>query len=87
LGYNPNQRDAAKNTPLHIAVKENRIDYVTELLKYGANPSIPDSELKLPVTVALEQRNFKLARLLQRAGAEYGQITKNFNSTTDAYLK
>lgn len=79
LGYNPNQRDGAYNTPLHVAVKENRIDYVTELLKYGANPSLPDSELKLPVTMALEQDNLKLAKLLQKAGAEYGQVTREFD--------
>lgn len=85
LGYNPNQRDGAKNMPIHVAVKENRIDFVTELLRYGANPALPDSDLKVPVTMAIEQGNMQLAKLLQKAGARYGQLARNFNKNSEHY--
>lgn len=69
LGYDPNQKDEVGNAPIHIAILNNRVDIVTELIKYRANLTLPNSSYKRPMALAIETKNYYIADLLVKAGA------------------
>ena len=58
------------NTPLHIAVKWNRLSAVELLLSYNANVTLKNDVGKLPLNIAEIYQLSKIANLLRKAQGE-----------------
>lgn len=70
-GANCNTQDNAGWTPLHDAVTGARLQIVTLLLQYGANPSVPGGEQRLtPLHDAVTGGHLEMIRLLVSHGAD-----------------
>jgi len=52
------------------AIENNKLWDVTELLKKGANPDIPNQDGYTPLMIAAQTKNLQLARVLLDAGAK-----------------
>ncbi len=61
----PNTANKYGDTPLHAAVRKNRIHAVRELLVYGANPqAVKSSNGETPLSIALDKGNEAIVQLL-----------------------
>ncbi|XP_043468716.1 ankyrin-1-like [Leptopilina heterotoma] len=57
------------STPLHIAVKENKIDFVELFLKAGVSPNLTSNSGLTPLHIAVEQKNKCVITTLLKNGA------------------
>ena len=83
LGYDPNERDNNGNAPIHLAILSNRVDIVTELIKFKANITLPNKKYLRPIKLALNNKNYFIVDILTRAGARNIDTHKTFSN----YLK
>ena len=60
-------------TPLMYAARENCLECVNVLLKHHVDVDLPDPDGVAPVTVAIMNRNWDIARRLVEAGADVNQ--------------
>ena len=79
LGYNPDIRDKNGNAPIHLAILANRVDIVTELIKFKANIALPNKNYIRPMKLALNNKNYFIANILSRAGAKNIDTHKTFS--------
>ena len=84
-GADPNAQCKKKNTPLHIAVKREKIDAVEELLRYKANPNAKNEDGDTPLDIAIKKKNTYIVRRLLWYGAD-PNIKDNRGSTLLAKL-
>lgn len=68
-GADPNRRDALQRTPLHLAVRFDRPEFVGPLVGHGAAVDAPDVWGNTPLMVALKLESVVLVRFLLDAGA------------------
>jgi|GEM_PF-3918967 len=59
-----------KNTPLMIAILNNRHDIAEKLIKAGADPDVKNSDDYTALMHAISSRNVKIAKLLLENGAD-----------------
>lgn len=64
-----NSLDRDGCTPLFLACQGNHAETVQLLLRYGADPRIPNRAGITPLAVARNNRNETIMRILRRAGA------------------
>jgi cytohesin len=69
-GADPNVRDEKGRTPLHHAVKDNRLDIVKLLVESGADVNAPDNYGLTPLHYAVHSGYEKLVDFLLRHGAD-----------------
>jgi len=69
-GADPNVRDEEGRTPLHHAVKDNRLDIVKLLVESGADVNAPDNYGLTPLHYAVHCGYEKLVDFLLRHGAD-----------------
>ncbi|MDQ6530236.1 ankyrin repeat domain-containing protein [Flavobacterium sp. LHD-85] len=69
-----NERDILK------AVKENNIDAVAKALKNGENVNLTDSHKRSLLLIATNNKNFEMAELLVKHGADVNQQADNLDS-------
>lgn len=65
-----NDRNDDNESPLMYAIKENKIEYVKLLLKYGANTYTWDNKGYTPLLYATEKDNYQMTELLLKNGAD-----------------
>lgn len=63
-GARKDQTDSFKRTALMCAAEQNRCEIVTILLAAGANPLLCDNKGKMAYTIACEQGNYLIKKLL-----------------------
>lgn len=68
-GYNPNDKNIAGVSSLHICAKNNSINTLKELLKYSADVNIKDDEGFTPLMRACMNNNNGIAKILIRNNA------------------
>lgn len=64
-----NNRNNNGESALFFAMKQNKIEYIKLLLKYGASLDTFDNQGKYPLLYAVEKNNFELCELLLKNGA------------------
>ncbi len=85
-GANPNEQDAKGRTPLHFAVKDNRL-YITNLLiKDGAHILIKDKANFTPLDYALIYNHTALKNLLEQRLHIINRGIYNFFTGNKAFL-
>lgn len=65
-----NERNNDNESPLMYAIKENKIEYVKILLKYGANTYTCDNKGYTPLLYTTEKDNYEMTELLLKNGAD-----------------
>lgn len=64
-GVNVSKKDKTGNTPIHLAITNNKGNCIPILVENGADPNIPNNEGKTAYyLVSVEQRNWDLCNLL-----------------------
>ena len=64
-----NSMQAMDGNPLHIAVKENNIQELKQLLVEPWNVNYKDSNGQTPLSLAMEQKNYRVMEILLLSGA------------------
>jgi hypothetical protein len=64
-----NMRDSEGRTPLMLAVLQNRLDAVEDLLHRHADPNVADGAGVTPLQAALAHNETEIAAALRHAGA------------------
>jgi len=63
------------SSPLSTAVYSERIDFIKELIKLGADVNIPDPEtIDYPLKIAADKNNYESVKILIEAGADLNSI-------------
>jgi ankyrin repeat protein len=65
-----NAKDEHGDTPLHIAVRNDRLQLTKRLLDQGADVNLPDAEGHTPLEIAQTNENRDITRELERFGAK-----------------
>lgn len=73
LGCNVDTLSGTNHTPLHIMLMKNRVDCLMELLCYGADCNIGDSNGDTPLHLAVQQDDIDLVRIFVVFGANVNQ--------------
>ena len=75
--------DIDKRAALHICAERNGHSLAKALLKFGANPNLPDHHFSTPLHTALRLGNDALASLLLDFGADPRLLNRSGKSTRD----
>jgi len=68
--FSPNYVDEYSNTPLHLAVKWQKVKVLKVLLSHGAEPNFRDIHLRSPLFYAVQLKSEEMVRLLLKYGAD-----------------
>lgn len=80
-GLDPNNRDAAGRTPLHVATFASHNEAIAALVKIGANPNLLENDKYDIITIAAVAGDAKLVALAIRLGGNPGNITSVYDGT------
>lgn len=82
LGADPNAHDTSGKTPLHLAIREKRLEDVRSLLEHGAHPAIREqsSEWCYPLHIAILSEQGDIVTLLLKHKADV-HVTDNVGRT------
>jgi len=61
-----NKQDERGNTPLHLAAKQQREEWAKKLIRWGADPSLENSEGKTPLQIAVDNGDIDIVRVLSK---------------------
>jgi len=75
-----------KNTPLHIASQQNKLEMCQILLQHGANPNIQNKLGFSPLHLAAREGREDIIKLLLSRGAD-GGIRDNFGNNASYWAK
>jgi len=83
MGANPNWKDSAGQTVLHLATEEGKISLVQALLKHGRNVNIEerDSKGRTALYLASQLGNKEVAEILLKKGADVSAKESDFGYT------
>ncbi len=74
LGLNLDICDDNYDTPLHIAVKNNRLYLIKELVKAGVDINMPAEFEATPLHLAVSEGHIDIAKLLIKLGADVSLV-------------
>lgn len=77
-GADKNYANSNKQTPLHVAVENNSIKIIQELVNVDVNLEIRDSSNMLPLTLAIKHKNSQMVDLLIKAKADVNNDNDGF---------
>ena len=80
-GANVNISNGNGETSLYLAVEKALVVFVEDMLSYGGNPNVAQSD-KWPLSIACELENMTLVAMLLKAGAD-----PNLNADTDGVVR
>lgn len=69
-GADPNVRNRAEHTPLHIAVRNDKYEICKYLIAHGSDVNVSDEDGQSPLHVASRNGNRQMATLLIESGAD-----------------
>ena len=78
LGYPLNLRDDYGNAAIHIAIIQQRVDILTELIIGGADINVVNAVYRRPINLAYDLRNEQIISLLRKVGAIGSRAHNNF---------
>jgi len=85
--YGIDYRDVHNFTPLHAAAFSGAVNITRTLLSNGANPALPDTFLKIPIQIALEQAFFLPDYAKNKLGKIYSLLlTDSIKIQVEGYL-
>ena len=82
-GVDLNCKDALDETPLHKAMRNNRILHVFMLLRSGANPEMRNASGQTPLEVAMENKNRILVWAIFRKAGKTASRTSRYRRTIE----
>jgi ankyrin repeat protein/serine/threonine protein kinase len=69
-GANPNLKDVSGQTPLHLAIVDDKIEIVKLLLEYLVDYNLKDNLGNTPLTLAIKKNRIEIVELLLQYGAD-----------------
>jgi ankyrin repeat protein/serine/threonine protein kinase len=69
-GANPNLKDVSGQTPLHLAIVDDKIEIVKLLLEYLVDYNLKDNLGNNPLTLAIKKNRIEIVELLLQYGAD-----------------
>ena len=69
-GANPNLKDANGQTPLHLAIADDKIEIVKLLLEYLVDYNSKDNSGNIPLTLAIKKNRIEIVELLLQYGVD-----------------